>query len=174
MTEAPPIICRWDGEAFVPAGRFARIADQHYVVGETYRLVEHQDRSAKSHKHFFAEINEAWQSLPERYAGQPWAQSPEHLRRYALIKAGFCDAQTFVASSRAEAIRLAAFLRPVDEYAIVTTEGATVTRYTAKSQSMRAMGKRVFQESKTAVLDVLADMLDVTPGALAENAGQAA
>lgn len=174
MSEAPPILCRWDGDAFVPVGRFARTADDHYVVGETYQIVQHQERSRKTHNHFFAEVTEAWQNLPERYAGEPWAQSPEHLRRYALIKAGFCDTQTFVASSRAEAIRLAAFLRPVDEYSIVTTEGSTVTRYTAKSQSMRAMGKHAFRDSKNAVLDILADLIAVEPGALAANAGQAA
>ena len=45
---------------------------------------------------------------------------------------------------------------------MVTVEGCIVTRYTAKSQSYRAMGKQTFEASKRAVLDVIADMLGVT------------
>jgi hypothetical protein len=172
MSEAPPIRFAWDGESMTPMGRYARIADAHYVVGETYQLVPHQDRSKKTHNHQFAEIEEAWQNLPEHLAER--FPSPEHLRKFALIKSGFCDSQTVVCGSRAEAIRWAAVLRPIDEFSVVTVEGSTVTRYTAKSQSMRAMGKQVFQASKSAVLDVLAGMLDVTPAALASNAGRAA
>jgi hypothetical protein len=172
MSEAPPILCRWDGESFSPVGRFARMADDHYVVGETYHIVQHQERSRKTHNHFFAEIAEAWQNLPEDLAQR--FPSPEHLRRFALIKSGFCDAQTYACGSRAEALRWAANLRPLDEFSIVTVEATTVTRFTAKSQSMRAMGKHAFRDSKNAVLDVLAGMLDVTPAALSASAGKAA
>jgi len=172
MTEAPPIRAVWDGESFTPRGRYTRIADAHYVIGQEYQLVEHQDRSAKSHRHFFAEVREAWLNLPDEMAER--FPSPEHLRAYALIKGGFCDTQTYVCGSRAEALRWAANLRPIDEYSIITVEGSTVIRYTAQSQSMRAMGKRTFQDSKNAVLDVLAAMLDVAPATLSENAGRAA
>jgi hypothetical protein len=40
----------------------------------------------------------------------------------------------------------------MDEYAIVTVREAVVTVYTAKSQSMRAMGRETFQKSKDDVL----------------------
>ena len=158
-----PLAFRWDGEAFVPAGQgWARRADRALVVGQVYNLVEHEERSSKSHSHYFAMIRESWQSLPEHLIEQ--FPTPELLRKYALIKAGFADSQTFVAGSRAEALRLATFLRPVDEFSIVTVEGASVTRWTAKSQNHRAMPKGEFQRSKDAVLEVIAGMLGVTAG----------
>ena len=70
--------------------------------------------------------------------------------------------ETLVASSKAEAVRLAAFIRPIDEFSIVTVQGAVVTRFTAKSQNMRAMGKAEFEASKRAVLDKIADMIGVS------------
>lgn len=162
---APPIPFRWTGDSFEPLPRFARDCDRFFVVGQVYRMVEEQDRSDASHRHYFAMINEAWQSLPEPAAER--FPTPEHLRKFALIKAGFADSRTFTASSRAEAVRLAAFMRPVDEFAIVTTDGATVTMWTARSQSMKAMGRKEFQASKDAVLRVLAELIGTTPNALA-------
>lgn len=163
---APPILLRYEGEGeFKPvAARWAREADKHYVIGDTYYIVEHQGRSLRSHNHFFAAVNEAWQNLPEDLAGQ--YPSADHLRKYALIKAGYFNSQTLVCSSKAEAIRIAAFVRPADEYAIVRAEGPVVTRFTAKSQSVKAMGRDDFQHSKDAVLDVLADMIGTTRGEL--------
>lgn len=157
----------------VPATTFmARLADKAFVVGEVYRLTEEHERSAASHRHFFAVIHDAWLNLPEGTAER--FPTSEHLRKYALIKAGYRDERTFVAGSRAEALRLAAFVRPIDDFAIVTTSGATVTIWTAKSQSVRAMGGKAFQESKQAVLDVIADLIGVDPTTLSREAGQAA
>lgn len=162
MSDAPPLVCTWNGEAFEPVGRFRKVADAHYVIGERYALVEHHERSSATHRHYFAAINEAWQSLPERMSAQ-FATS-EHLRKFALVRTGYHDSHSIVASSKTEALRLAAFIRPVDEFAIVTVEGATVTRFTAKSQSMKAMGGKTFQESKQKVLDYIDDLLGVARG----------
>jgi hypothetical protein len=170
MTVIPPMPFRWDGEALRPLR--PREADRFYVVGEVYRMIEHQDRSQASHAHYFAAINEAWSNLPDHLAEQ--LPTPEHLRKFALIKAGYADQRQLVASSKAEALRLAAFVRPCDPYAVVTVRDAVVTIYTAQSQSHRAMGKKVFQESKDKVLGVVAQMIGTTPQALAQNAGQAA
>jgi hypothetical protein len=78
--------------------------------------------------------------------------------------------RTIVCASKAEAQRVAAFIKPMDEYAVVLAQEATVTVYTAKSQSMRAMGKEAFQASKDAVLGVLADMIGVEPTKLSDRA----
>lgn len=64
---------------------------------------------------------------------------------------------------------MAAFLKPVDDFALISVAGNVVIERKAKSQSIRAMGKREFQESKTKVLGVLADMLGVTPEDLASQ-----
>jgi hypothetical protein len=170
MNAAPPIEFRYegDGQFVASAPYFARLADEHFVVGQRYKLVEQYDRSAASHAHQFAWLHDAWQSLPERYRNEPWAQTSEHLRKYALIRSGYCDTQTYVCGSRAEAERWAKNLRPMDEYSLVVIEGTTVQRFTAQSQSHRAMGGKRFGESKNAILDFIAGLLEVDPAALAK------
>lgn len=162
---------RWDGEAMVPLRGFARRADAQFVIGQTYRMEAIEERSAVSHRHYFAAINEAWANLPEHMAER--FPSPEALRKFALIKAGYADSRQIVAASRAEAQRLAAFIRPMDEYSVVTVDQAVVTVFTARSQSVRAMGKAEFQNSKQKVLGGIADMIGVAPEALAAH-GRAA
>lgn len=163
-----PLPFTWDGEAMQIKPGFQRQADQQFCVGETYALAIVEDRSSASHRHYFAAVNEAWANLPDDLA-ERWP-SPEHLRKAALIRAGYRDERSFACSSRAEAIRMAAFLKPIDDFAMVALSGTTVLVLTAKSQSVRAMGKAVFQESKDAVLNALADMIGVTPEALARAA----
>jgi hypothetical protein len=63
-------------------------------------------------------------------------------------------------------VRLAAFIRPTDEYAIVDVKESVVTVWTAQSQSMKAMGKEAFGKSKVAVLEFAAGMIGTTPEAL--------
>lgn len=163
-----PLPFRWTGEAFEPLPRARRACDEAFVIGEVYTLAEEKARSAATHRHYFAMINEAWQTLPEHMASQ--FPTAEHLRKFALIKTGFADSRQIVAASKAEALRLAAFIRPLDEYGVVTVEGAVVTHWTAQSQSTRAMGAKRFQESKTAVLDYIASL----SGAQAGDFGRAA
>lgn len=172
---AAPYTMRWDGEAFHPASqRIALVCDKDLVVGLTYQVEVRQERSKASHDQQFAEVAEAWKNLPERYHFEPWAQSPTHLRKYALIRTGFCHTQTYPCGSHAEAERWAANLRPLDEYSIVTVAGTVVHRFTAESQSYRAMGKKRFQDSKTDVLDFIAGMIHVEPTTLSANAERAA
>ncbi|MEZ2132729.1 MULTISPECIES: hypothetical protein [unclassified Sinorhizobium] len=171
---AAPLDFVWNGEAFEPSSRFiARKCDQAFTVGEHYTLVEHHDRSMSSHRHFFASVNEAWKNLPEDYSGLPFAESPEHLRAYALIKTGWCDTHTIVASSKAEALRIAAYVRPIGDFSVVDVRECTVTRYTAKSQSLKAMGAKDFQQSKSDVLEFLDDLIGTERGTLAAQ-GRAA
>jgi hypothetical protein len=112
-----------------------------------------------SHRHFFAAVYDAWLNLPEKEAER--FASADHLRKYALIRAGFRDERTLTCASKAEALRVAAFVKPMDDYAIVAVSEAVVRVYTAKSQNLRAMGRKVFAESKDAVLEVLAGMIEV-------------
>lgn len=173
MTDVRPITFEWtDDGVMVPLRRHAKQCDRQFCIGERYTLVPHEERSHRSHAHYFASINDAWMNLREDLAEQ--FPTSEHLRKWCLIKAGFCDRRTLVASSAAEARRLAAFVKPMDEFAIVTVSEATVTVYTAQSQSMRAMGKEAFGRSKQAVLDICAGMIGVQPDMLASKAGKAA
>lgn len=154
-----PAVYTWEGDGFRPLPRFAKQCDAEFAIGERYSLQEIEERSAASHAHYFAAINDGWASLPEHYGDR--FPTPEHLRKWCLIKAGYSDSQTFAASSKAEALRLAAFIRPIDEFSVVTVTEATVTRFTAKSQSNKAMGKAEFQASKTRVLEIIAGMIGV-------------
>jgi hypothetical protein len=163
-----PLPFRWNGEAFEPLPRARRACDEAFVIGEVYTLAEEKARSSVSHRHYFAMVHEAWATLPEHMAAQ--FPTAEHLRKFALIKTGFADSRQIVAASKAEALRLAAFIRPLDEYGLVTVEGAVVTHWTAQSQSTRAMGGKLFQESKSAVLDYIAGL----SGAQAGDLGRAA
>lgn len=163
---APPIVYEWTGEGHVPLPRFRAEADAHFVVGQRYRMIEHEDRSQRSHNHFFANVGEAWKNLDEQHLDR--FPTPEHLRKAALIAKGHFDRTEFVASSKAEALRLAAFLRGLDEYAVIVVREAVVARLVAKSMSRRAMGKE-FKQAKDDVLDYCAQILGVTPEALMRN-----
>ena len=171
MTDnTPPMYFIWDGESHFPER--PRLADKYYVVGARYRLVPEEERSMRSHRFYFASINEAFANLPEDLAER--FPTSEHLRKFALIKSGFRDERSFVAASKAEAVSLSTFIKPIDDYAWVVVSEATVTVYTAKSQSVRAMGKRVFQDSKDKVLDVVSAMIGTSAETLRQNAEQAA
>lgn len=170
---AMPLMLQYQGEGEfrTPTPYWAREADKQFVVGEHYRLAEHNDRSAASHNHYFATISEAWENLPDPLLEE--YPSPEHLRKKMLVRAGYADERSFVCTSKAEAQRLAAFLKPANNYAVIIVKEAVVREYTAQSQSHKAMGKQVFQESKDKVLDQIAKLLDTTTEDL-KSRGQAA
>lgn len=170
MNNIPPVEFTWDGEAMIP--RRPRIADRYYIVGEDYSLVIHEDRSTSTHNHEFAWLHEAWTNLPESLADlYPTA---EHLRKRALIEAGYYDEQVVDVGSRAAALRVAAAIRSREEFSLVITRGPIVVIRTAKSQSRRAMNKAEFQDSKTKIMDIIAAMIGTPADALARNAGRAA
>jgi hypothetical protein len=152
----------WDGEAMRPATKYwAREADKRYVVGETYTMDEIFVRSHQTHAHYFACIKAAWDSLPD--ALRPQYPSAEHLRKLALIHAGYCSTMQHVTKSEAEAQRLAAAIKPYDTYQLVLVEGNIVSVYHALSQDHRSMDKQRFQESKEAVLRWIGDLIGADP-----------
>ena len=162
-----PIKFIWtDDGTFVPASRWwAKRADIEFAVGEEVELQRWEDRSWKSHGHQFAWLKNAWDNLPDFMVDQ--FPSPEHLRKYALIKTGYCSMRQYPCGSAAEATRWAINLRPENPYCIVKAEGSIVTVYEAMSQSVKVMGAKDFQASKQAILDYVASLLRVEPGVLA-------
>ena len=167
-----PLYFSWDGESMRPLPRFISLANKQYVVGEKYRLVEENERSQVSHSHFFASVMEAWRNLPHEYAER--FPTETHLRKWALVRAGYADERSIVAGSPEEAQRIGAFVRPSDPYAVITVNDCVVTVYTAQSQSKKAMGAKAFQDSKTKVLDIVAALVGVDVDTLAANSGRAA
>lgn len=155
-----PFLARWTGDSFEPLPRFHNIMSAEFVIGEVYNLVEQQERSVNSHNHYFASLHDLWLNVPEDQA-ERW-QTFEHFRKWCLIKTGYADSRQLVCSSKAEARRVASFVRPCDEYAVVTVTDCVVTIYTAKSQSKKAMGNEQFQRSKSDVLDYAASMIGIS------------
>jgi hypothetical protein len=161
-----PLVFEWTGEAMVPLN--PRAADRQYVVGERYRLEPREERSTAAHNHEFAWLHDAWLNLPETIADQ--YPSPEHLRKRALIQAGFYNEEIIDVGSKAGAIRVAASLRGIDDFALVLVRGPFVIRRAAKSQSRRAMNKQEFTASKAAIMEVIAGLIGVAPDQLGKAA----
>lgn len=161
---SPPLLFTWDGEAMWPRPAFVREANKQFVVGETYRLGEIEERSHATHAHQFAWIHEAWKTLPERVAAQ--FPTAEHLRKRALIETGFHRETILDVGSHRSACAVAATLRAKDEFAWIVVRGPVVVMREAKSQSRRAMDKAEFQASKTAILEWISALLGVEPETL--------
>lgn len=153
------------GLAMVPLGRFARQAHDQFEPEQTYFLGEVEVRSEVSHRHEFAWLREAWQTLPEGIAAD--YPSAEHLRKRALINTGWCNVRDYACASRAEAVRLAAALRgELDEYTVVVVSDASVRVLRAKSQGKGKMSPADFQKSKTDILEWVSNLLGVDPSDL--------
>ena len=162
----------WDGAAMRPLPAYVAYLAERYAAGEVVALGPVSGRSPLSHRHYFACVREAWVNLPEALA--PRFPTEDHLRKYALIKAGFCETRQIVCASNAEAMRLAATIGPLDDTAVIALEDRVVTLSTAKSQSAGAMTKAQFQASKAAVLALLAELIGVDPAKLIETGKRSA
>jgi hypothetical protein len=160
----PPEPFEWDGEVMRPLGRSALTPSTRSASATSWS----QSASAQTQRTSTNSLGYAKHGCPFPTTLAEKFPTAEHLRKWALIRAGYSDSHTITCASKAEAIRVAAFIRPIDEFAVVVTQGSTVTRYTAKSQSRRAMGAKDFQESKTKIMEVIARMLGVEPAALPE------
>ena len=156
-----PIAYQWNGEGFEPLKRFARQCDEQFTIGEVYWLAVEHNRSTTSHAHQFAWVREAWLSLPESLADQ--YPSPEHLRKRALIEAGYYTETITDAGSYAAALRVASMVQSREPFSLVIVREQYVVIREAKSQSLRAMGAKDFQESKQAILEVVSNILGVSP-----------
>jgi hypothetical protein len=170
MSEAPPIRFVWQGDSFTPAAPYwQRMCDKHYVIGNSYDLVPHEDRSTKSHNHEFAWLNEAHANLPENLAEQ--YPTPDHLRKRALIEAGYYDEQVIDAGTNAAALRIAVGVRsfPGESFSLVTVRNGFVIIRRPRSQSRRAMNAKEFQESKTKIMEIVAEMIGTTPAELSRS-----
>lgn len=175
MTDDTLIVFQWDAEASVmrPLKRFHNYCNATFVDEEFYRMTVVEERSMRSHRHYFATMHDAWLNLPDDEAIN--FANDEDFRKHCLIMCGYRHERKFVASSPLEARKIAAFLRqPRGEYAVISVSGNVVLEWTAMSQSLKAMPGKTFQESKTACLEFAADLLGVPVDELSSNARQAA
>lgn len=155
------IAFRLSNGGFFPTERFVEKVREHFAEGAVYWMSIEPERSEKTHKHEFAWLREAWKNLPESIAHL--YPTTEHLRKRALIEAGFYTERLIDAGTAAAALRVAAFAREEDEFAWVVTRGPMVVVRKAKSQSHRAMGGPDFQRSKQAILEIVSNLIGVEP-----------
>lgn len=134
--------------------------------GEIVMVSVERGRSDRSHRHQFAWVADAWRSLSEADAMQPWAETPETLRKHALIACGYHQTYTLDCGANATAQRIKAALVAAEfkahGYAIGQARGPVLTIWTPESQSVRSMGGRRFQDSKEAIMDWIAARLGVS------------
>jgi hypothetical protein len=149
--------------------------------GEVHGWQLAEARSKATHDHFFACINDAWMNLPEELADD--FPSAEHLRKWSLIKAGFCTMTTVVCATNADAVLLAAKARELDRYSMVEVAEdeksplktkRIVRIWTADSQRRDAMGRKIFQEAKERALQVISELIGTDITTLRKAAGNAA
>jgi hypothetical protein len=159
MTAIPPLVFTYDGEAMIP--KVPRLADRHLVVGELYRMSVEEERSMASHRQYFAALHDLWLNLPEDVAEN--FPSEEHLRKRALIEAHYYDEEIIDCGSNKVAPNIAAAIRKRDDFALIFVRDQFVIIRTAKSQSLKAMGKKLFQQSKQDVLDIVSAMVGSKP-----------
>jgi hypothetical protein len=152
-----PVTYIWTGDAMVPLPRFKRQCDEQFVVHEEYPLTILEARSRASHSHYFACVHEGWANLPENIAHR--FPTAEHLRKTVLVKLGYATVRTFACENLDHAMQLAAIIRSVDTYAVITVKESVVQVFDAKSQSAAEMGREEFQKSKDEVLQYIADLI---------------
>lgn len=120
-----------------------------------WQPVEH--RSGKSHRHYFAAVHEAWVNLPERLVDE--FPNSEFLRKWALIKAGYRKSSKVICPTNADAARHCAFISEMDGFAVCEVDGRAATVHVADSQSIPAMGRERFQQSKEDVFRVISELI---------------
>lgn len=172
-----PCLFKWDAASrtmnLVP--RFANVALAQFVDQEEYPLEVREHRSSKSHAHLFACINEAWKNLRGETA--EILRTPEHLRAWSLIAAGWFDETIIETPSRDAAMKMATFARKLDDFAeikVVKHDGRWFLRMrTPKSMSRASMAKEEFDRCKRDILDIIAGTIEVSRKTL-EQAGKTA
>ena len=106
-------------------------------------------------RRYFAIVHESYDNLPAKWSKR--FPSVEHLRKWALIKAGWCDVVQVVAGSTVR--QIADAMRKLDRFAVISVNGEIITIFTAKSQTRKNQPKAQFMETAQKVYNILSDML---------------
>lgn len=162
------IICDWTEDGtFKPLARHTKQCDRTFIVGQRYIVEAELPRNMAAHRHYFAQLKDAWSNLREDVAEQ--YPSPEALRKFALIRTGYCHETMRVFQTHKDAVMAASFVAALDDFAVVEVRDNVLRCWRAKSQSVNDMGAEDFKRSKAAVLDFVAGMIGVPLAALADE-----
>ena len=155
------ITATWNGERFVlpPISRMK--CKETLQPNEAVVLEVKRPRHLAMHRRFMAMVADYHSNLPEHLADAPFAASPDHLRKYALIRCGFADTTTHTAKSEAEALRVEETFQSMrgDTFALVYRQGLIVCRSVALSQAFAAMNQKSFKQSSEHIEEFLATLV---------------
>lgn len=151
MKMRPVMMTFTDDGHFVPHARFMPLCWKQYAVGADYPMIPVEQRSMKSHNHYFACIHTAWENLPE--ALQKKFPTEEALRAKALVETNWCTERDHVCDTPGKAKYLAGIVRHYSEYSVIKVSGTVVKVFEPKSQSVALMSAEDFKQSKEDVLD---------------------
>lgn len=150
------------------AGRYDAQLSAEYPVGATVHFEPQAPRSTAAEGFWFATVDDAWGTLPDHLRSR--FPEPTALRKFLLIKAGWCEAREFATDTPEAAAAVAAGLRWAEPYSIVVVKGTVVFAYVAKSQKRSAMGGKAFSAVTERALHALAELLGCDPTTLRDQA----
>lgn len=167
-----PIRAIWTGASFLPSNYDMSYCQRMFRPGTEYVIDPEQQRDMNSHRHYFAQLAEAWRNLPEDLEEK--YPDEEIFRKKLLIEAGYFNESEVVCDTKRDAVTIAAFMADLDVSATITVHGNVIRKYTARSQKVSQMGRQEFQKSKWAVLELASSLIKVTPKQLEKAAGKSA
>jgi hypothetical protein len=164
----------WDAEnsVMIPTQSYLVRARRQYANGHKYRLEVREDRSSRSHAHYFACLKDIHDNLSDEQRTE--YPTVEHLRKRALIKCKFYNMREYACETIRHAKNLEALAGQLDEYAIVVRKNDVVRVYTAMSQDLHTMDREKFTMSKNAVLDLCSEMIGVNRSTIEKQGGKTA
>lgn len=121
-------------------------------------VLDDKPRSVASHHSFFAELQELYDTMPEIVTER--FPSFDAFRKFCLIRTGWRNETVYTCETAQEALRWSIRLRQLDSFSVVAVSGLHITVWTAKSQSMKSMGKEDFQKSRDDVTAYAKQLLE--------------
>ena len=161
----------WRTLAMVPIPRYGNVARRQFGdAGTEHTLAPFEERSMRSHSQYFCALGDYFDNLPH-IENTPWP-TEEHFRAWLLIETGWCEQKEFECINAMHARRLAEHIRIDEPYSRIKLHGKMVTVRKPKSQSVAAMGKRDFEESKRAVLTLAEGLTGISRTEMMKHAGR--
>lgn len=126
------------------------------------------DHSEPARRRYFAILREAHRNLPDHW--RELCPTAEHLRKWCLVKTGYCDVGTINCGSQRAANEVALLAKRIDGFVVTLVTGPLVSVYTARSQSKRNQPRKQFLACAEQVYSELGRMLGVDPAELRRQA----
>jgi len=155
--------------AMVPLPRFVQLATRQYEVGEQYAMGPVENIPGRSRAPLFIAVKEAWNNLPEDDKRFP---SDEHLRKRALVAAGWAHHTQHVLDTVADAIKVVEGFRKLDAYAVIKRSENVVDVWIAKSIGAGAITAEDWKVVKQRALDFVAEVANTTRTELEKHVKQ--